>query len=309
MDQDVKVPAVDRLSWSLGSTELVQIVGACSTERTFCVSPEVGSMAHLAAHLLGPFQVTLDGKPVTGFESDKVRALLAYLIVEAERPHRREKLVGLLWPERPEQAARANLRRVLANLRQVLGDRETDTPFLAITPQTVQLDATRDFWSDVAAFSILQPLYLRPRLPLGQDGIDQMEQAVALYRGDLLEEFSLPGSAAFEEWVLLNRERYHRLALQALRRLAAHYGRAGDRDLALQYAYRQVELDPWQEEAHLQVMRLLAHNGQRCAALAQYETCRRLLREELGIEPAVETKRLYERIRIGGKVDKPADHG
>ena len=260
-------------------------------------------MARLVAHLLGSLQVTLDGKPVTGFESDKARALLVYLIVETERPHRREKLAGLLWPERPERAARANLRRVLANLRGAIGDRassgdrETVPPFLSITPQTIQLGVTGDLWSDVAAFSTLRPAYLHAGSPLTQQAIDQIEKAVVLYRGDLLEGFSLPGSAAFEEWVLVNRERYRRLAMQALRRLVEHYGRCGDPERALQYAWRQVELDPWQEEAHLQVMRLLALDGQRGAALAQYETCRRLLGEELGVEPAEETTRLYERIR------------
>ncbi|MGD9146963.1 MAG: alpha/beta hydrolase, partial [Anaerolineae bacterium] len=60
-------------------------------------------MARLSICLLGPLQVTLDGKPVTSFESDKVRALLAYLAVEVGQPHRREKLAGLLWPDRPER--------------------------------------------------------------------------------------------------------------------------------------------------------------------------------------------------------------
>ena len=256
-------------------------------------------MARLAAHLLGPIQVTLDGKPVAGFESDKARALLAYLVVEAERPHRREKLAGLLWPERPEQAARANLRRVLANLRQIIGDREAVPPFFSITPQTIQLDVTGDLWSDVAAFSGLRPAHPHAGSPLARQATDQTEQAVALYRGDFLEGFSLAGSAAFEEWVLVNRERYRRLAMQALRRLVEHYEQCEDCDRALQYAWRQVELDPWQESAHLKVMRLLALDRQRGAALAQYETCRSMLSEELGVEPAEETTRLYERIRDG----------
>lgn len=265
-------------------------------------------MVRLAAHLFGPFQVTLDGKPVTGFESDKARALLAYLIVEAELPHRREKLAGLLWPERPERAARANLRRVLANLRQVLGDREADPHFLSITPQTLQLDVSSELWSDVAVFVVVQPLCLRPGSPLTREAIDHMDQAVTLYRGDLLEGFSLSSSAAFEEWALVNRERYRRLASQVLRRLVEHYGQSGDHERALDYAWRQVELDPWQEEAHLRVMRLLALNGQRAAALAQYETCCRLLREELGIEPGEEMTRLCERIRGDLKPYESMDH-
>ena len=74
-------------------------------------------MARLSIRLLGPFEVALDGEPVTGFVSDKVRALLAYLAVEADRPHRRETLAGLLWPDVPEQSARTSLRTALANVR------------------------------------------------------------------------------------------------------------------------------------------------------------------------------------------------
>ena len=80
-------------------------------------------MPHLQLTLLGAFQATLDGQPVVGFESNKVRALLAYLAVEADRPHPRATLAGLLWPERPDCDALANLRYALSNLRQAIGDR------------------------------------------------------------------------------------------------------------------------------------------------------------------------------------------
>ena len=79
-------------------------------------------MGHLDVRLFGPFQVTLDGTSVTGFRSDKVRALLAFLCTERAGPHRREKLAGMLWPDWPESSARANLRRALANLRSVISD-------------------------------------------------------------------------------------------------------------------------------------------------------------------------------------------
>ena len=80
-------------------------------------------MAYLSLFLLGPFQITLAEEPVTSFESDKVRALSAYLAVEAHRPHRRDSLAGLLWPDWPDRAARTNLRNALANLRTAIGDR------------------------------------------------------------------------------------------------------------------------------------------------------------------------------------------
>src|SRR5260221_6863693 len=95
-------------------------------------------MAHLSLALLGSLQIRLDGAPVTGFESDKVRALLAYLALEAERPHRRAALAGLLWPERPERAAHLSLNQALANLRHAIGDRSAPVPVLRITPETIQ---------------------------------------------------------------------------------------------------------------------------------------------------------------------------
>ena len=81
-------------------------------------------MPQLSISLLGPFQVTLDGEPVTTFDSDKGRALLAYLAMEADRPHRRESLAGLLWPDWPERSARKNLSNALYNLRQVIRDQD-----------------------------------------------------------------------------------------------------------------------------------------------------------------------------------------
>jgi len=255
-------------------------------------------MTHLALSLLGPFQVTLNQEPVTGFESNKVRALLAYLAVEADRPHRREALVGLLWPDWPERSARANLRNALAKLRRAIGDRAANPSFLLVTRDTVQFNRASDYWLDVQAFaerveaaSTHQPGIKRARHPL--------EEAVNLYRGPFLEGFALQDSAAFDDWSLLVRERLHRQALDALCRLAGHCEAAGELDRAVGFARRQLELEPWREEAHRQLMRLLALNRQRSLALAQYETCSRLLRDELGVQPAAETKRLYERVRDG----------
>ncbi len=79
-------------------------------------------MAHLAISLLGHFEVTLDGRPLTRFGTDKTRALLAYLAAEADRAHRREMLAGLLWPECPEAAAHHNLSQSLLLLRKALGE-------------------------------------------------------------------------------------------------------------------------------------------------------------------------------------------
>lgn len=255
-------------------------------------------MARLSLFLLGPFQATLDEQPITSFESVKVRALLAYLAVEADRPHRREQLAGLLWPEQPDRAALGNLRYALANLRQALGDTSAalsashtaTPPFLLVTRDTIQFNPASDHWLDVADFGL--------RISELQSAIRNLQSAIELYRGRFLDGFSVD-SAAFEEWALLWRERIDRQVLAALQRLAALHEQRGEYEPAQAYARRQLELEPWREEAHQQLMRLLAFDGQRSAALAQYQACRRLLAEELGVAPARETTELYERIRDG----------
>jgi DNA-binding SARP family transcriptional activator len=248
-------------------------------------------MAHLSLSLLGAFQVTLDGQPVTGFKSNKVRALLAYLAVEADRPHRREVLAGLLWPEWPDRDALSNLRYALSNLRKVIGDRQAQPPFLLITRDALQFNPAADTWLDVTAFTELVEADATD-----PSAIEQLEEAVDLYRGPFLEGFSVDDSPAFEEWALFTREQIARQVSSALRRLAVTCERRGDYEQAQAYAWRQLELESWDEAAHQQLMRTLALSGQRGAALAQYETCRRLLAEELGVEPAEETTRLYEQM-------------
>jgi WD40 repeat protein/DNA-binding SARP family transcriptional activator len=243
-------------------------------------------MPHLSLALLGPFQASLDGQPATGFESNKVRALLAYLAVEADRPHARETLAGLLWPDYPDRSALKNLRSALANLRQAIGDHRADPPFLLITRDTVQFNRDSDHVLDVAALRDL------PRQP-----VERLGQTLSVYRGAFLEGFSLSDSPAFEEWALVQREQLKLQVLEALRRLAAHHEAQGEYDQAIAAARRALAMEPWDEEAHRQVMRALALGGQRSQALAQYETCCRLLRQELGVAPAQETVALAESVR------------
>jgi DNA-binding SARP family transcriptional activator/predicted ATPase len=251
-------------------------------------------VAHLSLSLLGPFQVELHGEPATGFESSKVRALLAYLAIEASRPHARPVLAGLLWPDRPDQAALANLRNALANLRTAIGDRDATPPYLQITHETIQFNTASDHWLDVAAFRALVDTAAR-----GRPAHEQLEEAVALYRGDLLAGFTVRGGPEFEDWALLVRERLQRQVLDALQRLAAHYESNGEVKRGCKIAWRWVELAPWEERAHRCLMRLLARGGQRGAALAHYESCCQALAEELGVEPGPETTALYERICEG----------
>jgi predicted ATPase/DNA-binding SARP family transcriptional activator len=273
-------------------------------------------MAQLRSYFLGPFRVTYDDRSVSGFESDKGRALLAYLLIEADRPHRREALAALLWPEQPDLVARQNLRQVLYNLRHILsaagadhGERHrgddpgTHTGPLLITRQTVQFNPASESWCDVAIFTqLLAACKAHSQQRAGHsercsECIGRFRQATDVYRGDFLQGFLVNDSREFEEWMLLERETHHRQMMQTLGRLADYYEEVGEHEQSLHFVWWQLKLEPWHEEAHRQAMRLLSRTGQRSAALAQYDVCRQALDEELGLAPARETTALYERIR------------
>jgi len=264
-------------------------------------------MMRLSLTLLGAFQITLDGKPVTGFESDKVQALLVYLALEADRPHRRDALAEMFWPDRPQGVARNSLKQALANLRKVISDREADPPFLLVSRAKLQFNSDSAHWLDVSECSGLLAAcqaHDHRRAETCQPCTERFRQIVALCQGPFLQQFYLGDSAAFEEWALIQREGLQRQVMGALRHLTAYHERRGEYQEARQFARRQVELEPWSESAQRALMRTLALSGRRSAALKQYQACRRILADELGVEPAQKTTELFEQIR-DGKYERP----
>ena len=259
-------------------------------------------MARLSLSLLGAFQAIRDGQPVVGFESNKVRALLAYLAIETDHPHSREELAFLLWPNQPDLAARSNLRQALANLRRTIGDEAAQPPLLRIGREFIQFNSEADHWLDITAFDALLAAsenHSHRRAETCKHCAQWLQRAVELYRGNFLEHFFVSDSDAFDEWALARREKMRHMVLTTLYRLADFYERRGETTQAYHFAVRQLDLDPWCEEAYRQVMRALDFDGQHSAALAQYETCRRTLSLELKAEPGAETQALFEAIKAG----------
>lgn len=254
-------------------------------------------MARLSILSLGTLQITLDAVPLTAFASDKARALLTYLAVESDRPHRRERLAGLLWPEYPERRARHTLSQALLSVRQVTGDHQADpvARFFDVRPDTLQFCRHSDYWLDLETFTTAH----RESAFGAAASLATLEQASALYRGPFMDGFSLADSPAFEEWLLLLRERLERAAMQLLEVLVRTHTAQGAYEPALRFAWRQLELDPWREDVHRTIMHLLVMQGQRNAALAQYEACRIQLWDELGVRPEAQTTALFERIKAG----------
>jgi len=192
-------------------------------------------LAPISLSLLGGFRVEQNGEPIAAFESNKVRALLAYLAVEAGRSHQRSALAGLLWPDHPEELARTNLRHVLRQLRQTLPDQHGAPPLLLTSQQTIQANPVGTFTLDVTQFAELLTASARcGHRALGDcpDCIERYSRAAALYGGPFLANFVLHNSDIFDEWAMTQREQLHRQALEIFFTLASHYEATAEYDLA-----------------------------------------------------------------------------
>ncbi len=254
-------------------------------------------MPLLELWLLGPFQATLNGAPLLDFQSNKVRALLAYLAVEGPHPHHRIKVATLLWPHMDDASALRNLRSAIADLRRRLGDAQADPPFLRVSRYTVELHPDADVRVDALAFR--EHLAAAGRAPSEEATIAAWQAALSLYTGEFLQGFQVRDSPPWEEWLLLRREEFERGAIRALRGLAQVFKQRRQYERARAFVRQWLEHTPWDEDAHCLLMQLLALDGRRGAALAQYERCRELLADNLGVEPAAPTRELAQAIREG----------
>ncbi|MCB0167960.1 MAG: hypothetical protein KDI79_27275 [Anaerolineae bacterium] len=247
----------------------------------------------LEIYLLGGLTIKKNGQPVEGLVSRKAEALLAYLVCTG-RPQSRETLSDMFWDDRSQTKALGNLRVILTSLRQHLSD------YLDITRQTVTFKMASNYRLDVTELSQTMAGINQPESdsdPLSLAAVTRLEKAVDLYHGDFLAGFNLRDAQRFEEWARFEREQLQQMAIEALRLLVKFYLRSGQYPVGLKYATRLIELDSFSEEAHRHMMLLLIRTGQRNAALRQYEICRQILADELGVEPMDETTRLYQRIR------------
>jgi DNA-binding SARP family transcriptional activator len=238
--------------------------------------------------LLGQLRAVRGEQVVTRFRRRKTGVLLAYLVCSIQRPHPREELIELLWPECDPAAGRDRLSTELSSLRRQLEPPGiaagtvliADRDVVGINPAAVVTDVSQ-FETRIAAAA-----GARNNLERAQ----YLSEAVAEYRGELL-----PGY--FEDWILPERQRLADVYHQALGQLCRQREAEGDLPRALEYARRLVAADALREEAHSELIRLLAASGQPKAALRQYQELERLLDEELGDTPSPATQALVQEIQ------------
>ncbi|MAT99583.1 MAG: hypothetical protein CL608_20765 [Anaerolineaceae bacterium] len=239
----------------------------------------------------------------------KAIALLLYLVVERHQRHSRESLLGLLWPEMNDRDARNNLRVVQAQLRRKLGVKDGATPYVASDRHNVWFEDNGRSAVDLWTF---QDLLTRCQVHIHADRRScpecrqRLVEATNLYTGDFLSDFHVAGCPAFDEWLYVWRERMHIQVLSLLAELTQVHETAGALDTAVAFARRQIELDPLQEASHRDLLRLYDRQNKRPQALAQFDTLRKILQQELGVEPDAETVSLWQLIK--GSTQPGAEH-
>jgi len=261
----------------------------------------------LSLRLLGSFEVTLDGEPITEFGSDKARALLALLSIESARPFRRSELAGMFWPDLPEKRAAHALSQTLYRLRTALRETKrpassTHPPFLLFKRQEIQFNSQSDHELDIALFTELRQQSRQHHHPMGQSCavcIRWLHQAAELYQDDLLKGLFPRNCIDFEEWQRVQRENLHRQAVEILARIITYHEGRGELELVQRFSEQLVAIEAWHEQGYLALMRALVGSGQTAAALEKYAYYRRTLAEQFDLEPSKEAQALYQQIKSG----------
>jgi len=249
-------------------------------------------MTDLTIRLLGRFSAQWREHKLEGLGSSKLQELLSYLLLFRGRPHSREVLASLLWGDCPTAQSKKYLRQSLWQLQSALNP-EVGSPadqVLLVEPDWVDINCNCDFWLDIAAleqaFALIQGI---PGWQLDHQIARGLEQAVLLYRGDLME-------GCYQDWCLCERERLQNIYLIILDRLMAYSEAVGNYESGLNYGSLILARDRAREHTHRRQMRMHYLAGDRTSAIRQYQRCAAALDEELGVKPADSTTRLLQQI-------------
>jgi len=238
--------------------------------------------------LFGGFRLALDDTPLPPIPSQKARSLLAFLVCHANQDHTRALLVGHFYPELPEANARRRLSQALWQIRHTLHQQGLTQPLFITNGDTVRWQRDLPYKLDIVTFEEQLAAATQGDPPLHRR-LDALTAAANLYGGDLLD-------GLYDEWILPLRERLRARYATLLDELIQHHKAQGAYAHSLHYAQQSLLLNPLQEAAHREIMRLCHLLGRTNEALQQYDTLRALLDEEFAAEPSADSRALYRQI-------------
>jgi DNA-binding SARP family transcriptional activator len=250
------------------------------------------------ARFFGRFEVSCDGRNVPLSRNSKVVAILKYLLAHRSRSVSRDYLMGWLWPESNLKRARGALNTSVHALRKILDS----CPLPAGYSSYVMLEEGHyglcpavQVWTDTDEFD---SRYDKARSLERAEGMSaavaEYERAVELYRGDFLVE------DLYEEWTMIERQRFANAYVDVLHRLSDYYVGTEQYSKCIRACYKILKKDAYYEAAHRMLMSCHARLGMRTQALQQYRLYESMLKRAFNAEPTAETRALYREI-ISGK--------
>ncbi len=249
-------------------------------------------MPGLRVALLGKFTVSRESHALGGIHARKVQELFCYLALFHDHPQPRESLCELLWRDHPAPYSRKYLRQTLWKLQLALEPkRGSRTPDLLVETDWIQLNPLANHQLDVVeleqASNLIRDKHARD---LTVNDFRTAQQAISIYRGDLLEGW-------YQDWCIYERERYQMIYIALLDKIVQYCELHQEYETGLAYCSEILRHDRANERTHRQMMRLYFMSGDRTSALRQYERCLMALQDELNVKPSEPTFLLYEQIR------------
>lgn len=256
----------------------------------------------LSVRLFGSGQACYAGQPIGGFPAQQPFLVLSYLMLNRQQLHGRESVAALFWPDVTRETSLKALRNAVWRLRQLLHSvGAPEDQYLLVSDDRIAFATRAEYWLDIETFEhLVQCTNGQSGKALTAEQADNLEKAIALYSGDLLEGIYL-------DWCLVEREHLRTLYMNALSMLMAYHEAHANLERGLAYGETILARDPTREAIHRRMMRLYWLSGDRGAAIAQYHRCTQILQDELGIEPMAQTQRLYHLLLHDRPPSRPLD--
>ena len=231
-----------------------------------------------------------NAKKLIKVESRRAQELFCYLLLNRERVHEREKVATLMWTEQSTSRSRQYLRQMLWRVKSALQPLELGEDVLLAERDWIGVNPNAQIWVDASAFAdAYAQVENIPGNTLMPEQVEQVQRALQLYQGDLLEGW-------YEDWCILERDRYQNMFLAMLDKLLNYCEATHEYGLGLAYGTEILRYDRASERTHRTLMRLHHKAGHRSAAIEQYNACVAALAKELDVGPAHSTIALYQQI-------------
>ncbi len=246
-------------------------------------------MKDLSVRLFGQLEIKSGNTPLDKLPPVKVQELFVYLLLFRNRPHTREVLAELLWPGAGGKQGMKYLRHTLWQLQDSIGH-----DFLELDGQWVSINPDAKIWVDIVQFKkIVDCLRENSGLNFDKKCADKANTALSLYKGNLFD-------GCYKDWCIVERERYQHHLLHLLDKLIFYCEINNYYELGLDYGAKALQIDMAHERIHRRLMRLHNQEGNRAAAIRQYEQCKDFLHKGLDAQPSQRTLELHEQIRQKG---------